>query len=102
MHKVEFENVTLWHGDCRDILPLLTGVDAVVSDPPYGMAWDGKVTRGKNGTGKAGPTKHHGKLILHDDEPFDPAPWVGFDKVILWGSNHFGGRLCRWVQLWSG
>lgn len=35
MHKVEFENVTLWHADCLDVLPLLSGVDAVITDPPY-------------------------------------------------------------------
>ncbi|HMN15851.1 MAG TPA: site-specific DNA-methyltransferase [Bellilinea sp.] len=37
MHKVEFENCTLYLGDCRDILPMLTGVDVVVTDPPYGL-----------------------------------------------------------------
>lgn len=93
MHKVEFENITLWHADCREVLPLLSGVDAVISDPPYGMKWDGKVTRGKNGTGKQGPTKHHGKTIMHDDEPFDPSPWLTFPRVVLFGSNHFGQRL---------
>ncbi len=30
--------VTLYLGDCRDILPSLTGVDAVITDPPYGSA----------------------------------------------------------------
>lgn len=30
--------VTLYCGDCRDVLPTLTGVDAVVTDPPYGIA----------------------------------------------------------------
>lgn len=31
--------ITLYHGDCLDILPLLPSgsVDAVVTDPPYGM-----------------------------------------------------------------
>jgi hypothetical protein len=28
---------TLYLGDCRDILPTLSGVDAVVTDPPYGI-----------------------------------------------------------------
>jgi site-specific DNA-methyltransferase (adenine-specific) len=28
--------VTIYHGDCRDILPTLRG-DAVISDPPYGI-----------------------------------------------------------------
>ena len=29
-------NATLYLGDCREILPLLPKVDAVVTDPPYG------------------------------------------------------------------
>ena len=30
-------NATLYLGDCRDILPTLGKVDAVVTDPPYGV-----------------------------------------------------------------
>lgn len=30
-------NATLYLGDCRDILPTLGKVDAVVTDPPFGM-----------------------------------------------------------------
>lgn len=29
------ESVTIYHGDCREILPNLQKVDAVVTDPPY-------------------------------------------------------------------
>ena len=28
---------TIYHGDCRDILPHLPKVDLVLTDPPYGM-----------------------------------------------------------------
>ena len=31
-------NATLYLGDCREILPTLPKVDAVITDPPYGMA----------------------------------------------------------------
>lgn len=31
------EGVTLYLGDCREILPTLGPVDAVVTDPPYGL-----------------------------------------------------------------
>lgn len=31
-------NATLYLGDCREILPTLQGVDACVTDPPYGIA----------------------------------------------------------------
>ena len=34
---VEIGEATLYHGDCMDILPTLGNVDAVVTDPPYGM-----------------------------------------------------------------
>ena len=27
--------VTIYHGDCREIVPTLGPVDAVVTDPPY-------------------------------------------------------------------
>lgn len=29
------DSVTIYRGDCREILPTLTGIDAVVADPPY-------------------------------------------------------------------
>jgi DNA modification methylase len=35
--KVELENATLYLGDCMEILPTLPKVDAVITDPPYGM-----------------------------------------------------------------
>ena len=37
------EYVTIYHGDCRDILPELQKVDLVLTDPPYGVNkadWD--------------------------------------------------------------
>jgi site-specific DNA-methyltransferase (adenine-specific) len=35
--KVEIGNATLYLGDCAEILPTLGKVDAVVTDPPYGL-----------------------------------------------------------------
>ena len=46
MSRVEhIGDATLYLGDCREILPTLGKVDAVVTDPPYGVnkaAWDEK------------------------------------------------------------
>lgn len=33
----EHNGITIYHGDCRDILPTLGSVDLVLGDPPYGM-----------------------------------------------------------------
>ena len=51
-------NATLYLGDCRDILPTLGKVDAVVTDPPYGINYktnlpgsqDFAVLQGDDGT----------------------------------------------------
>ena len=40
------EWVTIYHGDCREILPTLEKVDLVLTDPPYGVGiadWDSAI-----------------------------------------------------------
>jgi site-specific DNA-methyltransferase (adenine-specific) len=46
-HRIEqlSDDVVLHLGDCRDILPMLGKVDAVVTDPPYGVNLTAKVTK---------------------------------------------------------
>lgn len=34
----EDDSVTIYHGDCREIIPNLTGVELVVTSPPYNIA----------------------------------------------------------------
>lgn len=77
--------VTLYLGDCREILPTLKGVDAVVSDPPYGISYDPNC-------GKHSNESSHGKVI-DDDVAFDPAHLLGFKDVLLWGANNFSRRI---------
>lgn len=38
----EHERITIYHGDCREILPQLPKVDLVLTDPPYGLSFMGK------------------------------------------------------------
>lgn len=43
------DGITLYHGDCREIVPSLGMVDAVVTDPPYGTevtTWDISIDAG--------------------------------------------------------
>ena len=79
----------LYLGDCRDILPTLPKVDAVITDPPYGIGE------------AAGKNKSRGKLAVAKDygnDDWDNAPpdkdlldaIVGAgDTAILWGGNYF-------------
>lgn len=34
----------IYHGDCRELVPLFSGIDVVITDPPYGVALKGKKT----------------------------------------------------------
>lgn len=88
--------VTLILGDCLEVLPTLAGVriDAIVSDPPYGMNWNTNHTRFTQGKKSKGPkSTQHKSQVRNDDKPFDPSPWLCYPKVILWGYHHFAERL---------
>ena len=41
----EREGIKLYLGDCLEVLPTLGKVDAVVTDPPYGVGFNGKNTK---------------------------------------------------------
>ena len=45
-------NATLYLGDCLEILPTLPKVDAVITDPPYGMDLDTDYSGIDRGRGK--------------------------------------------------
>jgi DNA modification methylase len=86
--------VRLYCGDCLEILPELEGIDAVVSDPPYGMSNDcdySRFTGGPNSHGDASSKTYED--VVGDDKPFDPTPFLRYEKVVLWGSNHYAERL---------
>jgi len=86
-------DATLMLGDCLEILPTLGRVDAVVTDPPYGIGYNASTPSKLNSTGNV----NLGRIIA-DDVPFDPAPWLAF-PCIMWGANHYAQRLPhgRWL-----
>jgi DNA modification methylase len=81
---------TLYLGDCLEILPTLEKVDAVITDPPYGIGIDGQ----------AGSDRPNGQQMrkAHEFLGWDKAPppldvfiavHAAADVVIIWGGNYF-------------
>lgn len=88
--KADYERggIRLFNRDCLELLPLIGvgEVGAVVTDPPYGIAYDGSHSKYKNGIDRGD--------CGWDAEPFDPSPIVSMGlPTILWGGNCFSSRL---------
>jgi DNA modification methylase len=88
MLRVEFGDITLILGDCRDHIP--ENIRAVATDPPYGCQNDCDYTRFSGGLS---PSRNFHQGIIGDQEPFDPTPWLKYPKVCLWGFQFFAQRL---------
>lgn len=81
--------VTIYHGDCREVLPLVAGgASVVVTDPPYGMRYQHGFRKGGIAYGNDGVS------IVGDHEPFDPAHLLALGlPTVLFGANHYADRL---------
>lgn len=85
---------TIYHGDCRDILPSLKRVDLVLTDPPYGIDY------------KPLNKKYDGSLNTHtqimgdkNEMSFSFLFTLGKNQII-WGAENFYSQLPhrgRWI-----
>lgn len=97
--KVVIGNATLYRGDCMEVLPTLPKVDAVITDPPYGINKDGQ----KRTTGGHGGRKEYEFLGWDGERP--PAELFGMilsagRTHVIWGGNYFADLLpptMRWL-----
>ena len=97
MRKEVIGDATLYLGDCMDILPTLDKVDAVITDPPYGIGAD----KGKKGSipfkGKKSYQRGWYPHNTWDDER--PKKEVilatknAGEFAIIWGGNYFSDYL---------
>ncbi len=88
------DGITIYHGDCREVLPELQLFDLCLTDPPYGISYSPS-GGGKGAFGKPVFKRFTGRdVVAGDGEPFQPAPLLGIAKNhILWGANHYASRL---------
>ena len=100
MRKEVIGNATLYLGDCRDILPDLEKVDAVVTDPPYGIGdkWD------KSGFKSCGGKLWNGKANWDNEikqKEIDVSLKKSFGKGIIWGGNYYQLKPSRGYLIWD-
>lgn len=76
-------DATLYLGDCLEILPTLPKVDAVITDPPYGINFAAQPTDYQR---KAGM-----QAVAWDAKPVERLPELLAlgDKQIVWGGNYY-------------
>lgn len=84
----EHAGITIYHGDCREILPCLS-FDVIISDPPYGIAHP--TNYAARGRGKLAACCNY-IPVYGDSEKFDPR-WLTKWPCILWGGNYFASLL---------
>lgn len=81
------ENVTVYLGDCRTILPTLGRLDAIVTDPPYGIGEsDRKVASRRN----LANVKDYGSFAWDKEAP--PAWLIGLLRDVSRWQIIFGGN----------
>jgi site-specific DNA-methyltransferase (adenine-specific)/modification methylase len=99
MSRVEtIGNATLYLGDCRDILPTLGKVDAVVTDPPFGL---GDKMQG----GTWGAKEGFKEMLSWDSEAPQTETLLSIialgKSAVLWGGNYFGLPASRGWLVWD-
>lgn len=108
--KVVIGNATLYRADCRDILPLLPKVDAVITDPPYGIG----ESAGKAKTRTSGLTRKlaNAQIYLRDygDDSWDDKP-IDDDLIrmvreagkwaVVFGGNYYAMPPAKCWLVWD-
>jgi site-specific DNA-methyltransferase (adenine-specific)/modification methylase len=81
--------ITIYHGDCRDILPHLEPVDLVLTDPPYGINWKSPIST------------VDWEYVTNDGELMDLSFMLNMPcKVVSFGANCYPSQLPhrgRWI-----
>jgi DNA modification methylase len=108
----EHAGITIYHGDCREVLPQIQNVDLLCTDPPYGIkaaakeAFENGVKRHMTGlvAGKCIPKRDYGDADW-DDEPVSIELLNSYVQKasfqIIFGGNYFNLGSARCYLIWD-
>jgi DNA modification methylase len=115
----EQDGITIYHGDCREILPTLGPVDLVLTDPPYGIAHaTNRKVRGMGGASWIGTeiandhdtsARDEALALLSDTPAFVFGTWkqpkpAGTRSVLVWDkgpASGMGDLAFPWKGSWE-
>lgn len=85
---------TLYLGDCLEVMPTLGNVDAVVTDPPYGIGFGSKHTKW---------SANRGVVLGRWDQKIPDVSFLldAAVDVIIWGGERFGLPVSRGWLTWA-
>jgi site-specific DNA-methyltransferase (adenine-specific)/modification methylase len=84
---------TLYLADCMDVLPTLPRVDAVITDPPYGIGFAAQPTKFQRANGMTASE-------WDDDLPDLNLTLSAGDFVCVWGGNYHSLPASRGWLAW--
>jgi len=94
----EHAGITIYHGDCMDVLPVLGMSDLLLTDPPYGICKSGrKISPAqKRFTGKHGGRRAYDFYGWDKERPpvkVIHAALAAANHHVIWGGNYFSDML---------
>jgi site-specific DNA-methyltransferase (adenine-specific) len=92
--RERIKDCDLYLGDYREIIKLLPSVDAVVTDPPYGINYRSNHNSSRRGKWAKWVRYENMPGIAGDDEPLDPQALLDLDvPMVIFGGNYCADRL---------
>jgi site-specific DNA-methyltransferase (adenine-specific)/modification methylase len=115
MRQEQIGNATLYCGDCLEILPTLGHVDAIVTDPPYGIGCDRENLSQSCGMRKDGTKRKYNTWSNPRPKGYKTFNWDSSppkqeifnlilkksDKQIIFGGNYFSLPLTGGWLVWD-
>lgn len=99
--RVQIGDATLYLGDCLEILPTLSKMDAVLTDPPYGLA---DLWQGGGGTNR----RTNWRFDPQEAREWDRCPHAvvpglveANKQCVIWGGNYYALPPSRCWLLWD-
>ena len=98
----EKAGITIYLGDCREVLPTLPKVDLVLTDPPYGIAevWKGGQGHGWERAQQQSEIRNQWDASVPSADTIAACVAAG-KTAVVWGGNYFALSPSRCWLVWN-